>query len=93
MTRRDQCYFVGKRAATLTLPQAAWAWHELAIGLENDLSQMDIPKFRHLLHRIRQITICAKQASGIPLPSAVQSSMFDVPCSMFKTAPSAPSTL
>lgn len=68
MTRRDQCYFVGRRAGTLTLPQAAWAWHQLAIDLETEFSEMDLPKFRRLLHRIRLITICAKQGTGIPLP-------------------------
>ncbi len=67
MTRRDKCYFVGRRALTLTPEQAAWAWYELAVALEHDFSEMDIPKFRHLLRTIRQCTICAKMGTGIPV--------------------------
>lgn len=43
-----------------------WYWHELAIGLETEFSEMDVPKFRHLLHRIRLLTIHAKMGTGIP---------------------------
>ena len=60
MTRRDQCYFIGRRAKTCNDEQAAYAWINLAFRLEA-MGENDIPKFRDLIHAIRLATIAAKQ--------------------------------
>jgi hypothetical protein len=60
MTRRDQCYLVGRRASFLVGAQAATAWSALAQRLEA-MSEMDIPKFRDLLTAIRTATIVARR--------------------------------
>jgi len=62
MTRRDKVYLTGKRAALLTKNQSAWAWQILASKLEL-CGEMDVPKFRDLLHGIRIATIAGKQAT------------------------------
>jgi hypothetical protein len=56
MTRRDQCYLVGKRAARLKRRQAATAWLQLAYMLQ-EMGELDIPKYRHLIRAIRRATI------------------------------------
>lgn len=61
MTRRDQCYFVGKRAYRLHPIQAAYAWYYISGQLEA-MGEMDIPKFRHLLQMIRRANILAARA-------------------------------
>jgi len=60
MTRRDKCYFMGRRASLLTPQQAAVAWATLARRLDA-MGDMDLPKFRDLLATIRAATIAAKQ--------------------------------
>lgn len=60
MTRRDTCHLVGKRAQTLQPNQASAAWYHLAELIEG-MGDLDIPKFRHLLHAVRITTIHAKQ--------------------------------
>jgi hypothetical protein len=57
MTRRDQCYFVGRRASFLAQAQAAM-WAALAHRVEA-MAEMDIPKFRDLINAIRSATIMA----------------------------------
>jgi hypothetical protein len=67
MTRRDQCYFVGKRAYRLHPVRAGYAWYYLATRLE-EMGNMDVPKFRHLLHTVRKATIlAAKLDTTIPI--------------------------
>lgn len=64
MTRRDMCYFIGRRMKTLSVDQSALAWHALAQKLEH-LADMDVPKFRHLLRSVRLATIVGK-VGGVP---------------------------
>ncbi len=54
--RRDRCYFVGRRAHTLSPPQAAEAWYLLAERVEA-LGDRDLPKYRDLITAIRDATI------------------------------------
>lgn len=61
MTRRDKCFLTGKRAAKLTARQSALAWHALAVQLEEELAEMDVPKFAHLLQSVRSATIIGKR--------------------------------
>jgi hypothetical protein len=56
VSRRDRIYFVGLRAGKLNQIQAAHAWADLAKRLEN-LGDVDIPKYRDVLHAIRSATI------------------------------------
>lgn len=63
MTRRDACYFVGRRAGKLHPVRAAIAWEALARRLEA-LGDQDIPKFKDLLTAIRQSTIVACQLNA-----------------------------
>lgn len=65
MTRRDKCYFIARRMKKLNTEQAALAWNALAHKLEDDLSVMDLPKFRHLLKSVRLATMVGK-LGGIP---------------------------
>jgi hypothetical protein len=60
MTRRDMCYFIGKRAGKLNPAQAAKAWEIMARRVEG-MGEMDVPKFLNLLVAIRSATIAAKQ--------------------------------
>jgi hypothetical protein len=60
MTRRDRCYLFGRRAATLTPPQAAEAWYSLAEKVEG-FGTMDVPKFNDLLIAIRVATVISKR--------------------------------
>lgn len=62
-TRRDRCYFIGRRAATLSRAQAAEAWAFLATQLEG-MADVDIPKFNDLLKTVRVATIQAKQTTN-----------------------------
>lgn len=64
MTRRDRCYFVGKRASTLRLRQAALAWYYLAAALEG-FGEKDLPKYRDVIGAIRKATIHGKSPKGI----------------------------
>lgn len=69
MTRRDQCYLVGRRAKKIeNLAVAANAWSKLADKLIA-MGEMDVPKFRHLLHAIRRSHLDAeKTARSIKSP-------------------------
>lgn len=60
--RRDRIYFVGLRAGKLELTQAAAAWYYLAGRLEG-MGDMDVPKYRDLVHAIRSATIAGKGCS------------------------------
>ena len=62
MTRRDKCYFTGRRAHRLNPLEAARAWRMLAQSLES-MGDSDIPKFAELLKSIRMATIISKRAS------------------------------
>ena len=61
--RRDLCYFVGKRALTLTPLQMTYAWDMLARHLHHRLGEMDLPKFVNLISLIRAATIKAKSVT------------------------------
>lgn len=58
--RRDLCWFVGKRALTLTPLQMTYAWDMMARQLHHRLGEMDLPKFVNLISLIRAATIKAK---------------------------------
>jgi len=62
--RRDLCYFVGKRALTLTPLQMTYAWDMLARQLHHRLGEMDLPKFVNLISLIRAATIKAKSVTN-----------------------------
>jgi hypothetical protein len=64
--RRDLCGAVARRMSKLDARQAAWAWHELSIHIEQ-LELKDIPKFWDLLFAMRACTFFGRKASGIPL--------------------------
>ncbi len=61
--RRDLCYFVGRRAATVNDRQAVYAWRMVARQLEERFSEMDVPKFGNLIALIRAATIRAKSTT------------------------------
>lgn len=65
MTRRDQCYFVGRRARTCSIAQSAAAWLNLATRLE-EMGEKDLPKFCDLLSAIRRATITGKMIQPHP---------------------------
>lgn len=60
LTRRDNCFLVGKRAQTLEPNQASAAWYHLGSLLEQ-MGSFDLPKFRHLIRAIRITTIRGKR--------------------------------
>lgn len=55
------CHLIGKRAQCVTPQEAAAAWFKLAERLE-EMSELDIPKFRDLIISIRVSHIYAKSA-------------------------------
>lgn len=59
MTRRDQCFFIGKRACLLPPEEAVHAWRALSESVYA-MGEMDMPKFKHLLLAIRNATIKAR---------------------------------
>lgn len=59
-TRRDACFFVGKRAAMLSTAEACTAWQILSLKVQT-MEDMDIPKFRDMLSAVRSSTIIARQ--------------------------------
>ena len=63
MTRRDQCYVVGRRAQTLNATEAALAWKALGIQIE-DLGKKDMPKYFDLIRAVRAATICGRHLRG-----------------------------
>lgn len=65
MTRRDRCYFIGRRAVRLDRESAADAWKALGAMLE-EMGNADVPKFNQLLWAIRYATIRGRhnQARG-----------------------------
>lgn len=56
MTRRDMCYFIGKRATRFRGRRAEIAWNLLAARVES-FGEKDIPKFKDLLRAVRWATI------------------------------------
>lgn len=65
MTRRDQCYLVGRRARTCSIAQAAAAWTDLSARIEA-MGDLDIPKFRDVLYAIRKATLTGKMINHDP---------------------------
>jgi transcriptional regulator GlxA family with amidase domain len=65
MTRRDMCYFIGKRAGLLSTRDAAVAWRNLARVVEG-FGEKDVPKFIDLLMAIRRATIAGKRNHADP---------------------------
>ena len=63
MTRRDQCYLVGRRALTLNPDEAALAWKALASQLE-EMGKRDMPKYADLIRAVRASTITGKHLRG-----------------------------
>lgn len=66
LTRRDACYFYGRRGNTLNSEEAAAAWWFLS-GYLSELGEADIPdipKFADMLIGYRQATIEAKSRKG-----------------------------
>lgn len=60
ITRRDRCYLFGRRGRKLNQLQAAEAWWAFPEKLE-EMGDMDIPKFKHLLIAFRDATVLAKK--------------------------------
>lgn len=60
MTRRDMCYFIGRRVSHLSGERAEAAWRSLGRQLER-LAEKDVPKFLDLLVAIRAATAASKQ--------------------------------
>lgn len=60
LPRRDKCLLAGKRAGMLSDSQSALAWKLLALEVMGT-SELDMPKFKHLLRAIRKATIKAKR--------------------------------
>lgn len=58
--RRDQCWFLGRRMNRLNPFQAAIAWFALARRLE-ELGEMDVPKYMHLMTSLRAIQLKARK--------------------------------
>lgn len=58
-TRRDMCYFVGKRGQMLRPERAAVAWRILSRRVEA-MGEMDIPKFIDLLAAIRSAAVASR---------------------------------
>jgi hypothetical protein len=65
MTRRDQCYLVGRRARTCNIAQCVAAWLDLSQRVEK-MGDMDIPKFRDLIRAVRLATIAGKMINDLP---------------------------
>lgn len=66
-TRRDMCFFVGRRAGMLKPDRAARAWALLAQRLEA-MGDMDVPKFLDVMVAIRASAIMARRPI-VPAPS------------------------
>lgn len=65
MTRRDRCYFMGRRGKTLSEQHMANAWGLLCQSLV-ELGDRDMPKFDDVLLAIRAATIRARHAKHNP---------------------------
>jgi hypothetical protein len=60
-TRRDQCWYVSRRAELLTPNESCRAWKALAETLADMGDDTPIPKFKALLRAIRTATIAGKK--------------------------------
>ncbi len=60
LPRRDKCFAFGARGLKLTKEQAASAWWFLCAEMQI-MGDLDMPKFKHLLHAIRVATIQSKK--------------------------------
>lgn len=60
LPRRDKCLLAGKRAGMLSDDRAALAWNILALELLG-MSELEMPKFKHLLRAIRKANIRARR--------------------------------
>lgn len=67
LSRKEILSVVALRCADMTLDQRAAAWHRLSVILEMLAApeHLRTPKYRDLLHAIREATIVGKQADQI----------------------------
>jgi len=63
LPRRDMCHVIGRRAQKLSPEESAYAWQMLGRQLEQ-MGDLDMPKFKHLITTIRAATVCGRQITS-----------------------------